>query len=68
MPFFRLGVVETRAGDGHALNQLGVRYGKAERPRIGLDGSGDRRRRRGSAWRVVLPVLQIVLLPTNTRV
>ena len=61
--FFRLGVVEARASDGHALDQLGVRYGEGQRPRVLLEGSGDRRRRHGSVGRAVLPVRQVVLRP-----
>src|SRR5262245_1996397 len=61
--FFRLGVVEARASDGHAFNQLGVLYGEGQRPRVGVEGSGDRRRPRGSVWPAVVPVLQVVLSP-----
>ena len=61
--FFRLGVVEARASDGHAFNQLGVLYGEGQRPRVRVEGSGDRRRRRRSTRRPVFPVRDVVLRP-----
>ena len=52
-----------RAFHRHALDQLRVRIAEGQRRRVRIDGTGDRRRGRGGARRVVLPVRQVVLRP-----
>ncbi len=58
-----LRVVQSRAGDGHALDQLGVRFVEGECGRHRLDGAEDRRRGGWSARCLVLPVSQVILRP-----